>query len=135
MQRITLASRAAGWTAAERWTSPVLKPYFNDLVVLGDHAYGFDGNSLACLALADGERKWKGGRYGHGQLLLIGGLLLVQTEEGEAILIEPSPQGPRELTRAALLDGKTWNPPALVGSRLLVRNDREAALYELPLQE
>ena len=64
----------------------------------------------------------------------MGGLLLVQTEEGEGVLLDPSPDAPRELTRFALLEGKTWNPPALVGSRLLVRNDREAAAFELPLQ-
>jgi outer membrane protein assembly factor BamB len=57
----------------------------------------------------------------------------VQTEEGEIVLLEPSPDGPRELTRYAVLDGKTWNPPALAGTLLAVRNDREAAVYELPV--
>ena len=93
------------------------------------------GSTTACSPASirrRGERRWKGGRYGHGQLLLVGGLLLVQTEEGELVLVEPSPEAYRELTRFAALDGKTWNPPALAGSLLLVRNDREAAAYELP---
>ena len=38
------------------------------------------------------------------------------------MLLEPRPDGPRELTRFAALDGKTWNPPALAGDRLVVRN-------------
>ena len=117
------------------WESPRLKSKFANLILHEGFVYGLDDGVLTCLDPATGERRWKGGRYGHGQLLLVGGLLLVQTEEGEAILIDPSPEAPRELTRAALLEGKTWNPPALVGSRLLVRNDREAALYELPLAE
>jgi hypothetical protein len=29
---------------------------------------------------------------------------------------------------------KTWNPIALAGDLLLVRNDREAACYRLPLR-
>ena len=38
------------------------------------------------------------------------------------------------MERFSALEGKTWNPPALSGSRLLVRNNREAASYELPLE-
>ena len=96
--------------------------------------YGLDDGVLTCLDPATGERRWKGGRHGHGQLLLVAGLLLVQTEEGELVLVDPSPEAYRELTRFPALDGKTWNPPALAGSLLLVRNDREAAAYELPVE-
>jgi outer membrane protein assembly factor BamB len=87
---------------------------------------------MTCIDPSTGERRWKGGRYGHGQLLLAGDVLLVQTEEGEVVLLDPSPEGSRELARFTALSGKTWNPPALAGSRLVVRNDREAAVYELP---
>ena len=117
------------------WESPRLKSKFANLILHDGFVYGLDDGVLTCLDPATGERRWKGGRYGHGQLLLVGGLLLVQTEEGEAVLLDPAPDAPHELTRFQVLDGKTWNPPALVGSRLLVRNDREAALYELPLVE
>jgi outer membrane protein assembly factor BamB len=103
------------------------------VVLHGGFLYGLDDGVLTCLDPASGERRWKGGRYGHGQLLLVEDLLLVQTEEGEVVLLEPSPEAPRELTRFAALDGKTWNPPALAGSLLVVRNDREAAVYELPV--
>ncbi len=51
------------------------------------------------------------------------------------MLAEVSPEGPRELTRFRVLDGKTWNAPALAGSVLLVRNDQEAAAYVLPLAD
>ncbi len=118
--------------AALRWESPRLKSKFANIVVHGGFVYGLDDGVLTCLDPANGERKWKGGRYGHGQLLLVEDLLLVQTEEGEIVLLEPSPDRSRELTRFAVLEGKTWNPPALAGTLLAVRNDREAAVYELP---
>jgi hypothetical protein len=59
----------------------------------------------------------------------------VQTEEGELLLVEAVPDAHREIARFRILDGKTWNSPALAGSVLLVRNDLEAAAYELPLAD
>jgi outer membrane protein assembly factor BamB len=117
------------------WETTRLKSKFANLILHEGFVYGLDDGVLTCLDPATGERRWKAGRYGHGQLLLVGGLLFVQTEEGEGVLVEPTPEAHRELTRRPLLEGKTWNPPALAGRLLLVRNDREAALYEVPLQE
>jgi outer membrane protein assembly factor BamB len=119
--------------ARELWRSRNLKTKFTNVVVHGDHLYGLDEGILTCLALDSGERAWKAGRYGHGQILLVGDLLLVQCESGEVALVEPAPDELRELTRFAALDGKTWNNPALAGRLLLVRNDREAACYRLPV--
>ncbi|MCH7667173.1 MAG: PQQ-binding-like beta-propeller repeat protein, partial [Acidobacteria bacterium] len=70
-RRIAVAHGPDGWTTEERWTSNRLKPYFNDFVVHDGHAFGFDGRILASIDLEDGKRKWKGGRYGHGQLLVL----------------------------------------------------------------
>ncbi|MFM7074509.1 MAG: alcohol dehydrogenase, partial [Planctomycetaceae bacterium] len=88
---------------------------------------------LAAIDLATGKRLWKRGRYGHGQLLLAGDLLLVQTEGGPVVLVEPGPGGPVELGTLDCLADKTWNTLALAGDRLLVRNSVEAACYRLPL--
>ncbi len=87
---------------------------------------------MVCLDASSGEQKWKEGRYGHGQEILVGDVLLVTAESGEVILLDPTPQGSRELGRFSALKGKTWNPPALAGQYLLVRNDKEAACYRLP---
>jgi outer membrane protein assembly factor BamB len=105
---------------------------FTNLVVHDGFVYGLDDGVLACVDPGTGERKWRGGRYGHGQVLLVGDLLLVQTEEGELVLVEPRPDALRELGRFPVFAQKTWNPPALAGRYLLLRNDIEAALVELP---
>jgi outer membrane protein assembly factor BamB len=125
---------AGGFSVARLWESPRLKAKFTNLVQRDGFVYGLDDGVLVCLDPATGERRWKEGRYGHGQVLLVGDLLLVQTEEGEIVLVEPRPDARVEVARFAALDGKTWNPPALAGRLLLVRNEREAACYELPVE-
>ena len=135
LRRLAVDRGASGWTAQEKWTSRGLKPYFNDFVVHEGHAYGFDSNILACIDLADGTRKWKGGRYGNGQLVLLADqdALLVISEEGELALVGATPERFVELARAPGLDGKTWNHPVVVGDRLLVRNAEEMAAFRLPV--
>ncbi|MBI4908161.1 MAG: PQQ-like beta-propeller repeat protein [Acidobacteria bacterium] len=122
------------WSVEERWTSSGLKPYFNDLVVNNGYAYGFDGGILSCIDLKDGQRKWKGGRYGHGQMLLLAAqdTLLVLSEEGEIALVSATPDAFREITRFRVLEGKTWNHPVLIGDVLFVRNGEEMAAFRLP---
>ena len=135
VRRLAVARGAGGWTAGEVWTSTGLKPYFNDLVVHNGHVYGFDGGILACIDLKDGKRKWKGGRYGHGQLILLADqdLLLVLSEEGELALVAAVPGQFTEIARFPAMDGKTWNHPAMAGDTLLIRNDREMVAFRLSL--
>jgi outer membrane protein assembly factor BamB len=136
IRRLSVTSGAGGWDVEERWTSKDLKPYFNDYVVHDGHAYGFDGTILASIDLTSGERNWKGGRYGQGQLLLLAdqGLLLVITEQGELALVAAAPDRFDELARFPALDGKTWNHPVVVDDVLLVRNGQEMAAYRLSIE-
>nr|MBA3298224.1 PQQ-binding-like beta-propeller repeat protein [Acidobacteriota bacterium] len=135
MRRLAVAKGSAGWTVEERWTSRGLKPYYNDFVIHKGHAFGFDGSILASIDLNDGTRKWKGGRYGHGQLLLLPDqdVLLVLSEEGEVALVKATPDQFTELARFKVIEGKTWNHPVLINDVLLVRNGEEMAAFRLPV--
>jgi len=137
VRRLAVARRSNAWTVEERWTSSGLKPYFNDFVVHNGHAFGFDGSILACIDLKDGQRRWKGGRYGNGQLLLLADedVLLVISEDGELVLVDANPDQYKEVARFPALDGKTWNHPVLVGDVLIVRNGEEMAAFRLPLAQ
>jgi outer membrane protein assembly factor BamB len=122
--------------ATEVWSSRSLRPKFTNVIVLDKHIYGIDdGRTLNCLDLASGKLKWRSARsaeYGHGQVLRVGKLLVVQCESGDVALVRASPERFEELSRFHAIEGKTWNNPALSGAYLLVRNAQEAACYALP---
>ena len=134
LQRVVFEHGSHGWTMKERWTSDKLTPNFNDIVVHKGSVYGFDGPSLACINLQNGNRNWKGGRYG-GQIILLADqdLLLVLSEKGELALIKATAEQFKELARFPAINGKTWNHPVLVGDVVVVRNTQEMAAFRLPL--
>lgn len=113
----------------------ILQTKFTNVVVHGGHIFGLSDGYLECVELETGRKTWKKSRqahFGHGQILGVGELILVQAEEGEVALVEADPERFMELGRFAALDGKTWNNLCLAGKKLLVRNGQEAACFELP---
>lgn len=122
-------------TATELWAGMKMKTQFNSPAAREGHAYGLDDGRLACLELETGERLWKEGRFASGQTLLVDDLIIIQNEKGSVHLAAANPEEYQELGRLDALSSKTWNHPTLVGRYLLVRNNREAVCYELPLAE
>lgn len=121
-----------GSKAEPVWEVVQMKTKFSSAVVRGDYAWGIDEGKLICMDIATGKRRWKGGRYGFGQNLLVGDHILIMAERGDVVLVEANPDEHVETARFPVLDSKTWNAPALAGKYLLVRNDREAVGLKLP---
>jgi len=119
--------------ATQLWRNLLMKTQFNSAAVRDGFLYGLDDGLLACIEITTGERKWKDGRYGSGQTLLVDDLLIIQSEPGALVLAEAKPGAFEELGRIPALSAKTWNHPTLAGRYLLVRNSEEMAGYELPI--
>jgi outer membrane protein assembly factor BamB len=119
------------FAARALWKNNRLKNKFNSSVLYQGYVYGFDEAILACVDAKTGELKWKGGRYGYGQVLLAGGYLVVVTEEGDVVLVRATPEGHQELARFPAIEGRTWNIPAIDNGLLLVRNAAEMACFRL----
>ena len=115
----------------ELWRTNRMKNQFTSSVHHDRFIYGLDESILACLDAATGEVKWKGGRYGYGQIMLASGHLVVMTEDGELALVRATPERHVELARFPVLEGRTWNHPAMADGYLLVRNTTEMAAFDL----
>ncbi len=123
------------WTVESIWRKPTyLKTKFTNVVVHDGMAFGLDDAIMQCVDLDTGRKLWKRGRYGFGQVLGVGELLVVQAEDGRVLLVDATNKF-NEITEFQAIEGKTWNNAALYGRFLLVRNSQEAACYELPLSE
>jgi outer membrane protein assembly factor BamB len=112
-----------------------MKNQFTSSVLHEGFIYGLDEAILACLDAATGDVKWKGGRYGYGQIMLASGHLIVLTEEGDLVLVRATPESHQEVARSPALSGKTWNHPAMSGGYLLVRNINDMAAFDLRIPE
>jgi len=88
-------------------------------------------DGMVCVSL-DGRLMWRTKdtkglpRFGGGPLLLAGGLILsLDGMTGRLHLIDPSPEGYRELASAKVLSGKRlWAPMAISHGKLLLRGPR-----------
>ncbi len=106
-------------------------------LLLGDYFY-MNSNSneredgMMCFTL-DGQVKWKthdvesAPTFERGPLLFADGMIFnLDGKKGVLYLIEPSPEGYKELAHAPLLGGKEiWAPMALSDGKLLVRSQSE----------
>ena len=128
---VEVAASGGALTPRTVWENINLKTKFNSPVYHNGHVYGLDEGILSCVSAETGERKWKGGRYGYGQVILASGHLIVTTESGELALVKADPSGFQEVAKFAALEGKTWNVPAIAGGKLLVRNETQMACFDL----
>ncbi|MDA8975065.1 PQQ-like beta-propeller repeat protein [Akkermansiaceae bacterium] len=128
--RIQITAKDGSFKAEEVWHTRKLKAKFANMVIKDGFVYGLNEGRLVCLDLADGNAKWRGSNFGHGQLLGVGDHLIVQTERGGVSIVEMNSEEEKVVTAFDALDHRTWNNPVVAGRILLVRNDREAIAFE-----
>jgi outer membrane protein assembly factor BamB len=128
---VELTKSGDKFSAREVWRNIRMKNRQSSSIVRDGFIYGLDDGILACLDASTGAVKWKGGRYGHGQILLSGDHLVVMTEDGDLALVAATPEKFVEVAKIPALDGETWNVPAFADGILLVRNHEQMAAFDL----
>jgi outer membrane protein assembly factor BamB len=110
------------------WSPPVLKDgYLYGMISFKQ----FGSGPLKCVDLQTGAVKWEQPGFGAGQVMLVGKYLVALSDAGEVAIVEPSPDGYKELVRFKALPGKCWNSPSLSRGRLYVRSTKEGACFDL----
>ncbi|WP_395737633.1 PQQ-binding-like beta-propeller repeat protein [Prosthecobacter sp.] len=131
---LKISRQESGLKVESLWHSTKMKAKFAHLFAREGCVFGLDDGMFACVDLKDGSKQWREGRHGHGQGLVVGEHYLLMAETGELVLLRPTRAAPNEQGRFQVFNSKTWNPIALVGDLLLVRNDREAACLRLAVE-
>lgn len=114
--------------ASELWRNKEMRNMVNTCVLVDGYIYGIDGqvddrrSNLKCLDLKTGEVKWIEPVLGAGTLIASNGKLIILAGKGELIIAEASPDSFQEISRAQVIGGTNWTPPALSSGRILCRN-------------
>jgi outer membrane protein assembly factor BamB len=133
--RITLTNSA--WTVTQLWfnsdfnhrsiwMSPVC--YQGYIYTLAGENSTFLTAPLNCIELSSGNLKWSTNNFGMGGLILVNNKLLVLTENGQFVLVQPNPNAYTELARyqafhfSASAHGKCWISPSFSNGRIYARS-------------
>jgi outer membrane protein assembly factor BamB len=122
----------------EVWAgNDTLSCHYNTPLLVKGHLYGIDGRqeggqaALRCVEWGTGKVKWTKEGFGCAGLIHADGVLIACPENGDVVLIDPSPDGYKELARAAVLDSPVRSLPALSGGRLFVRDGKKLVALEV----
>jgi len=114
----------AFWQTKTVWSNTrILKTKFTSAISYKGSLYALSDGVLECVNPSDGSRIWRGKRYGQGQAIIVNDHVLVSAEDGRIALV--SIQDGTPIAEMQVLDGITWNVPAVAGPYLLMRNSEE----------
>lgn len=128
-----------GFATKELWSNTrVLKTKFTNVAIRDNYVFGLNDGILEKVELEAKRPEWRERGFGHGQVLLVGDVLLVMGEEGNLAAVDTASEDYHEFSRIKALSSEiapTWNPLCLYGDLLLVRNAEEAACFKLPTKD
>jgi outer membrane protein assembly factor BamB len=119
-----MLARFDGAKLEKVWDGRVMRNKFSSCVLVGDHLYGFDENTLKCIELKSGAVKWESTDFGHGTMIVAGGMMIIFSEQGgELAVAEANPNALEVVVKHQILDGRSWVAPALANGHLYVKNN------------
>ena len=131
---VQIARDGDKWSAKEVWNNKMMRCRFSNPVLHEGYIYGLDEGFLVCLDPATGQRKWREGRYGHGQLLLSRDLLVILSETGALVLVEANPQKYVQLgvfQQPERSNRPAWAHPVIANGRLYIADQDVLFCYDV----
>jgi outer membrane protein assembly factor BamB len=120
----------------ELWNSIRLRLHHGNAIRIGDAIYFSSGGkgSQAILSAVDarsGKIHWQERSIEKATFVWADHKLITLDQDGNLMIAHPSPQGFKIAAKAALLSRLSWTPPALVGTRLYIRDRRTMMSVDL----
>ena len=113
------------------------------MVRLGDYLYGTNSKELMCVEFTTGKVKWQDKCLGAASICYADGCLYLHGENGEAALVEATPDGYHEKGRFAPPDQpkrtnkmeKAWAYPVVANGRLYLRDQNMLWCYDVKAEK
>ena len=110
--------------------------YMSSPVLVGRHVFGLthrNRGQLFCVdAMTGAVARATPGRLAENAAIVVAGrVLLVLTTDGNLLVVAAEGDSYKELAKYRLSDSATWAHPALVGSKLLVKNRETLQVFDL----
>lgn len=124
------------WVTDQAWSNKEVSMYMNSPVLSGNLLFGLSHRNkgqIFCLDAATGKTLWTGDpRQGeNASLLLAGGLLFALTNDATLIVSSANDKTAQPLKKYTVASSPTWGHPALVGKRILIKDETSLALLSL----
>lgn len=120
------------------WQNKELMLQFQNMVLADGFVYAVSGGNqtratLKCIDFMTGKVHWQERlRENRGSVLLVAGKVLVLSESGELILVQPDPKQFHPLGRVQVNRKPCWAPPAFANGLLYTRNnDGKVTCFDL----
>lgn len=137
---IQVSKAEDGWTAKELYKIEKIGSQIHSAILFKGYLYAAcntnnANDGLVCFDL-DGTVKWKTGgnpNFERGGYLIADGLMyIVDGNSGALSIVEPSPEGFKQLSRCQPFQGKTiWAPLALSDGKLVIRDQTKMLCLDI----
>ena len=112
---------------ANHWSTPVCK----DGYLYGMFSFKSPGKGpLKCVEIATGAVHWTQPGFGQGNVVLVDGTLLALADNGDLVVVDPTPAAYKETGRIKAVEGKCWSTPAVSNGCIYVRSTQEGACLD-----
>jgi outer membrane protein assembly factor BamB len=133
---VRVIRRGDKWATEQVWQNPQVSMYMNSPVVSGDHLFGLSHKrkgQFFCLDARTGETLWTSeGREGDNAAMLSAGeVLFLLTDNAELIVAKNDAKRFEPLKKYTVAASPTWAHPAIIGNRILIKDNSTLALLSL----
>lgn len=125
------------WMTDQMWQNKEVSMYMNSPLLAGNLLFGMSHRNKGqffCLDAATGKTLWTGDpRQGENAAMMLtkDGLILALTNDADLIITNTADKGAKVIRKYRVADSPTWAHPAIVGNRILVKDEKTLALWSV----